>query len=248
MTKEDIQKIIRGHHEPRNLDLYRTSMVHKSYCTRKNQNIETGNVNCPNNCLPLQDESSERLEFLGDAVLNLVIGNYLFERYPDENEGFLTKMRTKLVCGTMLAFLAGKMNISKYFIISRQIEESQDGRLNAKILEDAFESFLGALFLDSNCDITIAKNWTIDIIESFVDFSSLIAARDNPKDEIIKKIQQMYGYIPKFHEFDIKNEDGKKMFHVCLKDTMNKIIARGSGITKKKAEQNCATNALASFA
>ena len=166
MTKEDIQTIIRGHHVPRNLDLYRTSMVHKSYCTRKNQNIETGNVNCPNNCLPLQDESSERLEFLGDAVLNLVIGNYLFERYPDENEGFLTKMRTKLVCGTMLAFLAGKMNIAKYFIISRQIEESQDGRLNAKILEDAFESFLGALFLDSNCDITIAKNWTIDERES----------------------------------------------------------------------------------
>ena len=85
------------------LNLYRNAMVHRSYCTRKNENLLNGNTSCPNNCIPLQEESFERLEFLGDAVINLIIGKYLFERYPDENEGFLTKLRTKLVNGVMLA-------------------------------------------------------------------------------------------------------------------------------------------------
>jgi len=63
-----------------NINIYRRAFVHKSYCRRKNENFLNGNVNCPPDCLPLQEESNERLEFLGDAILNMVVGLYVFER------------------------------------------------------------------------------------------------------------------------------------------------------------------------
>ena len=74
-----------------NINLYRKSLVNKSYVTRKNENFVTGNENCPEDCLPLQEESNERFEFLGDSVLSTTVANYLYERYPDQQEGFLTK-------------------------------------------------------------------------------------------------------------------------------------------------------------
>ena len=80
--------------------------------------------------------------------MNLAVGDYLFQRYPDESEGFLTKMRTKLVNGNILAELAQYAKLSRFVIISKQIEEN-NGRRNKKILEDSFEAFLAAMFLDA---------------------------------------------------------------------------------------------------
>ena len=67
-----------------NIDLYRKSLVNKSYSTRKNDNFISGNKNCPENCLPLQEESNERYEFLGDSILSTTVANYLYERYPHQ--------------------------------------------------------------------------------------------------------------------------------------------------------------------
>ena len=96
VQKSDILNLTKNF---KDINLYRKAFVHKSYCTRKNENFLNGNINCPPGCLPLQEDSNERLEFLGDSILNMVVADYLFERYPDENEGFLTRMRTKLVNG-----------------------------------------------------------------------------------------------------------------------------------------------------
>ena len=82
-----------------NINLYRTAFIHKSYCTMKNTDFKTSNINCPNDCIPLQDMSYERLEFLGDAILNMIVANYLYFRFPDQNEGFLSKIRTRIVNG-----------------------------------------------------------------------------------------------------------------------------------------------------
>lgn len=214
------------------ITLFRSAFVHRSYCTRKNQTFINGNINCPISCLPLQEESNERFEYLGDAVLSLIVANYLFERFPDENEGFLTKMRTKLVNGQMLANLAQKINLQKFIIISEQIEES-DGRTNKNILEDAFEAFLGAIFL--NWGFEEASRWLVHIIENNIDFSDLIVKNENHKDIMIKHYQHTYGWVPRF--YDVKRQG--KLFYVCAKDNNGNLIGQGTGDTKKSAEINC---------
>jgi ribonuclease-3 len=132
-----------------NINYYRKSLVHKSYITRKNEDFKKGNEDCPDDCLPLQEFSNERYEFLGDSILSTSVAHYLFKRYIEEQEGFLTKMRSKLVNGKMLSELCKHIGLNKWIIISKQIEEN-NGRNNEKILEDVFEAFICAIYLDFN--------------------------------------------------------------------------------------------------
>jgi ribonuclease-3 len=230
-----------------NINFYRRAFVHKSYCTRKNENFIEGNVNCPPNVLPLQEESNERIEFLGDAILNLAVANYLFERYPDVNEGFLTTMRTKLVNGNMLAFLSTELNLGKYLIISQQIEQN-NGRDNKNILEDVFEAFIGAIFLDfeqsHNKGFQFASRWIVNKIEEHVDFTELMKTSVNYKDKLVKLCQHQYQFIPKFYEIDIKETRGTKEHTVCVKNNMSEILGVGKGINKKLAEIEASKKAL----
>jgi dsRNA-specific ribonuclease len=152
-----------------NINVYRNAFVHRSYCTMKNDDFESGNERCPVGCIPLQEMSYERLEFIGDAILGSVIATYLYERYPDQAEGFLSKMRTKLVNGKMLGVLSDKIGFPKFAILSKQVEEVH-GRNNYKIMEDIFEAFIGALYTDLN-DYIIAEKWIINIIEKYIDFA-----------------------------------------------------------------------------
>ena len=228
-----------------NVNTYRTALVHKSYCTRKNENFVQGNVACPENCLPLQEESNERFEFLGDAVINLIVGKYLFERYQDENEGFLTKLRTKLVNGNMLATFCETLNLRRFVQISKQIEEN-NGRCNRKILEDSFEAFIGAIFIDSN-SFQNCETWLINLIEENIDFSELIAINTNHKDTFLKYMQHNYNYIPKFCEISSNNTNNGKVYTVCIKDKNDAVLSTGTGGTKKLAENDAAKEALRYF-
>jgi ribonuclease III len=249
---QDVQRIISQYNKTTDLssidiNIYRTSMVHRSYCTRKNENFVNGNVQCPVNCMPLQEESNERLEFLGDAVINIIIGKYLFDRYPDENEGFLTKLRTKLVNGTMLAHLCELVNFQRFLIISKQIE-ANNGRLNKKILEDAFEAFVGAMYLDfsnrDNNSLAIVQEWIVNLIEENIDFSELISTNSNYKDVFLKYFQHTYNYVPKFFEISTDNVHNGKIYVVCIKDKHKAVISTGRGQSKKHAENDAAHNAL----
>lgn len=229
------------------INFYRRAFIHKSYITRKNENFKSGNMNCPNDCMPLQEESSERLEFLGDSILNLTIAKYVFERYPQMNEGFLTNMRTKLVNGKMLAWLASKINLGKYVIISKQIDEN-NGRQNKNILEDAFESFIGAILLDNdmknNNGFQVAENWIISVIEKFVDFSELIKNNENFKDTLIKYCKHTFQWSPTFYEINIDEVNNKKIHTVCIKNIVGDIIGIGKNINRKSAEIDAAEKAL----
>ena len=179
-----------------NINLYRNALVHKSYCTMKNADFNSGNIKCPPDCIPLQEMSYERLEFLGDSILGMIVASYLYERFPDQNEGFLSKIRTKIVNGKMLGFLSDKIGFPKFAIISKQVEES-NGRTNFKIMEDIFEAFIGAIYIDfqtqndsitlpNNINITplsgtgyyIVEQWIIYIIENYIDFSELIRKKN----------------------------------------------------------------------
>ena len=231
------------------LNLYRKSFVHKSYCTRKNENFIDGNVNCPQGCLPLQEDSNERLEFLGDSILNLVVADYLYERYPEENEGFLTKMRTKLVNGKMLAWLSGKVGLDKWVLISSQIEENE-GRKNSNILEDCFEAFIASIYLDFGKDgFEMARTWIIGVIEEFIDFSDLIKQNHNYKDILLKYFQQNFGYSPKFYEMGVETNpiNNAKIYTMCVKDEKGNVISVGKGGNKRDSENDAARTALTQY-
>lgn len=230
------------------IGIYRKAFVHKSYCTRKNDNFINGNVECPSDCLPLQEESNERLEYLGDSILSKVVASYLFERYPDENEGFLTKMRTKLVNGKMLAHLSDIVGLKKYIILSKQIEDA-DGRNSINILEDAFEAFIGAIYIDFKVDgDRVVSRWILSVIESNIDFADLIRHNTNHKDTLCKYFQQNYNYIPKFLESKVEMKKNQKVYTICVKDEHGSIISVGSGSSKKEAENDAAKNALERYA
>jgi len=246
----------------KNIDLYRVAFVHKSYCTMKNIDFDKSNVNCPPDCLPLQDMSYERLEFLGDSLIGMIVANYLYTRFPDQNEGFLSKIRTKIVNGRMLGYLSDKIGFPKFAIISKQVEES-GGRNNFKIMEDIFEAFVGALFLDFQTEsdkvqlpntISIApftgagyflvENFIIYIIENYIDFCELIRIKNNYKDMLVSYMMHNLQDIPKFYEVKVLMKDNVRIFTYCIKDRNNAIIATSTGSNKKEAENNTAKEAL----
>jgi len=245
-----------------NLNLYRNAFIHKSYCSMKNTDFISSNSKCPPNCIPLQDVSYERLEFLGDAILNLIVANYLYMRFPEQNEGFLSKIRTRIVNGKMLGYLADKIGFNKFAIISKQVEEA-NGRDNYKIMEDIFEAFIGALYIDfqnvkdnvilpphlpisplSGAGYFIAELWIISIIENHIDFSELILQKTNYKDMLVNYTQQTYQFTPKFYELNITTKDNTKIFNYCIKDRTGAIIATAKGFSKKEAENNVSKEAL----
>lgn len=137
---------------------YIRAFVHKSYC-EKHYIIDPSSIS--NNhehdhdhekekeCLPLQSFSNERDEFFGDSLIGCIVGRYVYNRYDDQNEGFLTKMRTKIINGIMLAKLAKSIGFQKYVIVSKYVEETCEGRSSTSILEDSLEAFVGAVYLDT---------------------------------------------------------------------------------------------------
>jgi|UniRef100_A0A6C0LY92 ribonuclease-3 len=246
----------------KNIDLYRVAFVHKSYCTMKNIDFDKSNINCPADSLPLQDMSYERLEFLGDSLIGMIVANYLYNRFPDQNEGFLSKIRTKIVNGRMLGYLSDKIGFPKFAIISKQVEET-GGRNNFKIMEDIFEAFIGALFLDfqtendkvqlpNNINISpftgagyfIVESFIIYIIENYIDFCELIRLKNNYKDMLVSYMTHNLQDIPKFYEVKITIKDNIRIFTYCIKDRNNSIIATSTGTNKKEAENNTAKEAL----
>jgi len=245
-----------------NINLYRNAFIHKSYCTMKNADFTSSNINCPIDCIPLQDMSYERLEYLGDSILNFIVANYLYMRFPDQNEGFLSKIRTRIVNGKMLGYLADKIGFPKFAIISKQVEEA-NGRNNYKIMEDIFEAFIGAIYIDfqtledkvklpekikleplTGSGYYIAEQWIIYIIENYLDISELILQKTNYKDMLINYMQQTFQYTPKFLELGIITKESIKIFKYCIKDRTGTIIATSDGNSKKEAENNVSKEAL----
>src|SRR5210317_83881 len=112
LNESDLNNFFKNHnvdYQFKNINLFRNAFVHKSYCCMKNTNFTDSNISCPEDCLPLQEMPYERLEFLGDSILGYIIAKYMYIRYPDQPEGFLSKMRTKIVNGKMLGFLSYKI-------------------------------------------------------------------------------------------------------------------------------------------
>ncbi len=220
------------------LSIFQQAFVHTSYCHMKDYE----EYEKPDDCLSLFKKSYETLEFLGDSILGSVITNYLYHRYVinhNQEEGFLTKLKIRFVCGEQLSFLSKKLGFDPFIILSKHIEENCEGRNNTHILEDVFEAFLGALYLDSQ-SYQLVEKFIIQSIEQNIDIADTILNDNNFKDQILRYFQHNFKIYPKYET--IKNED-KNTFE-CKLFKEEEHIESGFGTTKKKAEQEASKNAL----
>ena len=230
ITEKQVSDILRKYGVPdkvHNFNLYRRAFIHKSYCKRpKLENEENGVIiaDRPNDCMTLKTKSNERLEFLGDGVLECITKYYLYRRFPKENEGFMTEKKIALVKNESIGKMAYEMGLNHYYIMSANAEEKKT-RTNLKKLGCLFESFLGALFLDFN-KITIkdegewfknvfvtgpgfqiAQTFVEGIFEKHVDWTALIKINDNYKNRLQVVLQKSFKVTPIYMEIGEWDED-----------------------------------------
>ena len=188
-------------------------------------------------------DSYERLEFLGDAVLDLIVTEIIFEKYPDENEGFLTKLRAKIVKGDALADYARNLNISEVLVIGERAQ-GQGIEFSKSVLSDVFESLIGALYIDSGYEA--ASSFVTRIIREQVDFEQITNTLDNYKSLLLEYAQAHKLEIPTYEVVSEEGPGHDKTFEVrVLVD--NQERGQGRGKSKKEAEQQAARRALKSF-
>ena len=241
----------------KDVDPYQRAVTHKSYLVRdpeydeKNKKLMAGKergyepLKDTNGVVPLQDRCYERLEFLGDAVIHLVLADYLYHRYSNEYEGFLTRLRTKIENCESLAKLCIAIGLNKYVLISRAMELHDARASNTSVLEDAFEAFIGAMY--GMYDFITCKTFIISIIEKEVDIAEILSNETNYKDTLLQYYHKnkwpdpIYGLIKK------TGPDHKKIFKMSVKDQYKTIIGIGEGNSKKKGEQDAARKALIHF-
>lgn len=221
-----------------NFHLYKRSFVHRSYMKRPLLENEQNNITIvpkPNGCLPLHTKSNERLEFVGDGILECITKYYLYRRFPKENEGFMTEKKIALVKNEAIGRLAFEIGLHKWFILSKNAEAKQT-RTNMKKLGCLFESFIGAMFLDFNkMQVQDEDGWFANIFatgpgfqmvqifvervfEKHVDWINLIQNDDNYKNILQVRIQKQFKVTPHYMEVEEHTlEQGYHMgVYLCL--------------------------------
>ncbi len=191
-------------------------------------------------------ECNERLEFLGDSVLSIIVSEYLFDRYSRRAEGDLTKLRAALVQSGALASYARQIELGEYLYLGNG-EEKNDGRERQSNLEDAFEALLAAMYIDAGeRGKACVQNFLIPIIEAEIVKISGSGLHRDYKTELQQLIQQAEGDYLEYETVGESGPDHQKTFVVHAKLNSN-VIGRGSGRTKREAEQNAAKQALELF-
>ena len=216
--------------------------------------------------IPLKKISYERLEFLGDSIIRQVISDYLFIRYPNLQEGALTKLRSQIENGPSLADMTRKIGLNKYVLLSRNYEVIKARDKNEKIQCDIFEAFIAALYLDT-CKISydqignhydlIVKDRSIgyqrcydfitSLIENVVDLAQLLENDTNYKDKLLQYYHEMGWGDPTYGIMETiidNNKMGKKYFKMYVRDKDKNIIGHGIGSSKQKGEKIAAKHAL----
>jgi len=176
----------------------------------------------------------ERLEYLGDAVLGVIIAEFLYRRFPDRNEGFLTKMRSKIVNGEHLSLLTQQLGLNQ--LIDNRLQNEQ---ANRHILGDTFEALVGAIYLDKGYQRT--RRFVLKrVIGRFVDLAELEKNETNFKSQLIEWAQKNRKEITFYT--DIEPYDPTRFLSfVSIGDT---LFGSGNGVSKKEAEQNAALETL----
>jgi len=268
ITAKVIEKILLKYgikHKVKNINQFQNAMIHESYLTNFPLNEKTAKLikevepissNLIKSTLPLQDKSYEVLEFLGDAVIHNVLARYLYKNYHEtynKDQGFLTKLRTKIEKGDTLAKLARVIGLPEYAIFARNIE-LQGGRVNnEKIMEDMFEAFIGALCLEAPfelCDTFIST-----IIFKEIDMAELINTEDNYKEALMQYYHKIGAkdkltkekYTPKYKQVSVIDDPPRRQFKMCVLDNNGDVVGVGIANSKKGGEQQAAYFALVKY-
>lgn len=257
-TEQDIIKILEKFNikvdKINKLEYFHEAFTHKSYCKKTifpediliASKKELGN---PPELVELRDNNFERLEWVGDKPLKLIVTTYLFHRYPNEDQGFLTRLQTKIEDKKNLPIFSKEMGLGKYFIISKHIE-SMNGRLNDKINEDIFESFIGALYLSNGFEVCCLL--ITNLLENYVDYSEKLYCDNNYKDLLLRFHHQKSWDHPRYVVIHHEGPPHKRknIVAVCKQNIKendslkNKYISYGKGNSIKEGEQNAAKMAL----
>ncbi|WP_239254356.1 ribonuclease III [Listeria ilorinensis] len=207
-----------------NIELLKTAFTHSSYVNEhRNEKVH----------------DNERLEFLGDAVLELTVSDYLFNKYPDMAEGQMTKMRAAIVCEPSLVEFADVVHFSKYVRLGKG-EEKAGGRTRPALLADVFESFIGALYLDQGLPKVI--HFLQRVVFPKIDAGAFLETVDykTQLQEIVQRDRDV------LIQYDILGETGpahSKAFEAQVV-VNGQVLGKGAGRTKKQAEQNAAEYAV----
>jgi len=240
ITLNDVQSILKNYgvnYQIDNINLYTRAFVHRSYVKRpalENATLDIKVAEKPYDCMSLKTKSNERLEFLGDGVLELVTKYYLYKRFPKADEGFMTEKKIALVKNEHIGKLAYELKLHKWFILSKHAEE-KNTRTNFKKLGCLFEAFIAALFLDVNkISIKDEDNWFSNvfttgpgfqmaqtfienILEKHVDWITLIKTDDNYKNKFQVLVQKEFKITPTYLEINHNVDTGYEMgVYICL--------------------------------
>jgi dsRNA-specific ribonuclease len=247
ITLNEVQSILKTYGvtaKVNNLDLYKRAFIHKSYTKRpviENTDANITIVDKPADCMALKTKSNERLEFIGDGVLELITKYNLYRRFPKADEGFMTEKKIALVKNEHIGRLAYDMKLNKWLIMSRHAEEKKT-RTNLKKLGCLFEAFLGALFLDFNkIDVADEDGWfknifhcgpgfqmsqlfVESIFDKHVDFVKLVSTDDNYKNILQVKIQKEFKTTPDYLEISHDIDSGYEMgVYICLNQEIHTV-------------------------
>jgi ribonuclease-3 len=246
-TQTDIQQILDTHRCPftvRRVGNFQDAVVHTSYVKRSDYTTPTGETTTlaekPDDALELFDRSYETLEHLGDSVLGASVSTYLVNRFPSENEGFLTDLKKDIVCNEMLGALSQKIGLDKFYIISRHNEEVCNGRQNTKKLGDILEAFIGALWIESNYNFSVVYSFIVALIEKYINIPKLLMNNRNFKEQLQKVYQAKFHSTPKY----VMLSSAANMYTMAAVDENGIHLGIGSSSTKKQAEQLAAKEAL----
>ncbi len=222
MIEELEQKI---NYHLRNKEILRNALVHKSY----NEGVKKGTIN------------NERLEFLGDLVINLIVTDLLFKRFKKSSEGDLSKLKAHLVSTNFLFEIAESINLKDYVLLGKG-EEKSGGRGKKKIISSLFEAMVGGIYIDSNFKLVsgIIGPFFKKFLENLVEKEVKI---NDYKSELQEILQRHKNILPLY---EILEESGKPphMTFTIAVYLSNQEIGRGAGKSKRQAEQNAAFNAL----
>ncbi|VVU94807.1 Ribonuclease-III-like [seawater metagenome] len=261
-TEKDILGILSNNNveldKINNINHFHEAFTHKSYLKKdifKDKGLDKQAkdiIGNPDHLLDLRAKSYERLEYLGDRVIKLSISHYLFTRYNDQDEGFMTRLQTKIENKKSLAELAREIGLDRYFIISRQIEQI-GGRVSDKILEDCFEAFLGALYLDSGFEVCFRL--VINILETLIDYSNKLYQDCNYKDILLRYYHQNKWGHPKYFEVHHEGPPHKRKYIMAVQrhdaeeyeDVQERAFGFGDGSSKRDGEQKAAKMCLIKY-
>lgn len=213
-------------HTFRDISLLENALAHSSYANERWHNSL---------------RSNERLEFLGDSILGMIVADHLYRNFPDRPEGELTRMRADMVCEQSLALIAARLGLGKHLLLGHG-EEQGGGRNRNSILADAVESVIAACYLDGGYEAAL------NFVNSFVltDIPVVRYHNTDYKTALQEKVQQKKNQVLSYRLVGSEGPDHDKRFLVEVLLNGN-VVGKGTGTSKKRAEQDAAKSAMESL-